>query len=261
MLINIRIILPALLGLLLLACATATGQQPVPEPTATVEATPTAAPARNTTRSGMTGSWDDFQCSPDTPPLFESAEWEQYQSSDVNSIKLPSDRWELLGQEEPGFAIYFLPASNAADGQWSAALTFYTYYEDFIREDLGLTWDEFAQGNLTAIAEDTAAAPNYSLVRQWDVEPKPLPRRYGERPDDPPPPTILDHRAEFRYSRHSGVVDDVVGVEGHVMSKRIGIFAYFVRLDICAENREPEREAVVDKMFDSLADGFYGGYW
>ena len=187
MLIGIRFILPALLGLLLLACATATGQQPVPEPTATVEATPTAAPARNTTRSGISGSWDDFQCSPDTPPLFESAEWAEYQPLPETSIKLPSDRWER-GHEEPGFAIYFLPADNAADGQWSAALTFYGYYEDFIREDLGLTWDEFAQGNLTAIAEDAEAAPNYRLVRQRDVEPEPLPRiasasRYGPPPD------------------------------------------------------------------------------
>lgn len=259
MLIGIRFILPALLGLLLLACATATGQQPVPDPTATVAATPTAAPATNTSQSGISGSWDDFQCSPDTPPLFESLDWTDYQPLPETSIKLPSNRWEF-GQAETGFAIYFLPAGNADDGQWSAALTFYTYGEDFIQEDLGLSWAEFAQGNLTAIAEDTAAAPNYRLVRQWDVEPEPLPRspgasRYG------PPPTVLDHRAEFRYNRHSGVVGDDVGVEGHVMSKRIGIFFYFVRLDICADNRKPERESVVEKMFDSLSEGVYGDYW
>ena len=258
MLIGIRFILPALLGLLLLACATATGQQPSPEPT--VAATPTEAPARNTTRSGMTGSWADFQCSPDTPPLFESADWTEYQPLPWTSIKLPSGRWELMGQEEPGFAIYFLPSVNAEDGQWSAALTFYGYYEDFIREDLGLTWEEFAQGNLTAIAEDTAAAPNYRLVRQGDVEPEPLPRKASARRYGPPP-TVLDHRAEFWYNRHSGVVDAIVGVEGHVMSKRIGAFAYFVRLDICATNREPEREAVVGKLFDSLSAFTYGGYW
>ena len=72
---------------------------------------------------------------------------------------------------------------------------------------------------------------------------------------------MLDHRAEFWYNRHSGVVDAVVGVEGYGMSKQIGIFAFFVRLDICASNREPEREAVVDKMFASLSEGDYGGYW
>ena len=258
MLINIRIILPALLVLLMLSCSSS-ATQPVPEPTTTVAATPTASPATNTSRSGISGSWDDFQCSPDTPPLFDSVDWTEYQPLPETSIRLPSNRWEL-GQEETGFAIYFLPAVNAEDGQWSAALTFYTYGEDFIQEDLGLTWDEFAQGNLTSIAEDAAAAPNYRLLRQWDVEPEPLPRspgasRYG------PPPTVLDHRAEFRYSRHSGVVGDNVGVEGHVMSKRIGIFFYFVRLDICAANREPERESVVDKMFDSLSEGVYGGYW
>lgn len=135
----------------------------------------------------------------------------------------------------------------------------YVYYEDFIREDLGLSWEEFVQANLDAIADDGDSVPNFRLVRQWDVEPNPKPippSTIGGRPSVPSI-TIRDHRAEFWY----GGAGDYKSVDGYGMSKRIGPFAYFIRLDVCAYNPSPDRESIVEKLFDSLANSDYGAYW
>lgn len=248
MLIGIRIILPALLGLLLLACATTTGQQPIPEPTATVEATPTVSPAGETAvSSGI------FQCDADTPHPFQNVNWTEYQPLGDASIQLPSNTWDLV-HKEPGLVLYFLPVSSTQDKQWSAALTFYGYYEGYVRDEIGLTWDEFVQQNLANIADDGDAVPNYRLVRQWEVEPSP--RHLPSAGQFGPPPTIWDRRAEFRYG---GVGDDTT-VDGYGMSKRIGPSYYFVRLDVCAVSKGEASEAVVAKMFDSLAKDGYGNY-
>ena len=249
MLIGIRFILTALLGLLMLACATATGQQPVPEPTATVAVTPTELPPKATAvSSGI------FHCDPDTPHPFHNVNtWTEHQPLSDTSIRLPSDRWEQT-YKEPGLVVYFMPVSGATDNQWSAALTFYGYYETHIRDEIGLTWEEFVQQNLANIADDGDAVPNYRLVRQWDVEPIPLPL---PGIGFVPPPTIWDIRSTFRYG---GVGDDTT-VDGYGMSKRIGAFYYFVRLDVCANNRDPDGAAVVEKLFDSLSNDGYGNYW
>lgn len=251
LLTGIRIILPLLLAALVMACSSSVAQPTAPpSATAVPEASPTPK-VDETTRSGVSGSYADFQCSAETPSPFANAEWTEYQPLLWTSIKLPSDHWESR-YEDSGFTVYFLPAADATGNQWSAALTFYVYYEDFIREDLGLSWDGFVQANLDAIADDGDSVPNFRLVRQWEVQPKPLPRslsasRYG------PPPIIRDNRAEFRYG-------DDKSVDGYGMSKRIGELVYFIRLDVCAYNRSPERETIVEKMFDSLSSG-YGGYW
>ena len=259
MLTGIRIILPLLLAVLIMACSSSVGQPATPPPaTAVPEVSPTIE-ADEATLSEASGSYADFQCNAETPPLFANAEWTEYQPIHRTSIQLPSDRWEP-GYEEPGFAVYFLPAVDASGNQWSAALTFYVYSKGYVREKLGLTWDEFVQANIDAIADDGDAVPNFRLVRQWDVEPKPKPlppRSIGERPSIPPI-TIRDHRSEFRYN---GVGVNNAEVEGYGMSKWIGPYHYFIRLDICAYNRGPDREGTVAKMFDSLANGNYGHYW
>lgn len=248
MLIGIRFILPALLGLLLLACATATGQQPVPEPTATVAATPTVSPSEEiAVSSGI------FHCDPDTPHPFQKVNWTEYQPLRDVSIQLPSDVWEQAYKER-GLVVYFLPVSGTTGNKWSAALTFYGYYENYIRDELGLTWDEFVQQNLADIADDGAVVANYRLVRQWEVEPTPLHRPgLGQFV---PTPTVWDQRAEFRYG---GVGDDTT-VAGYGMSKRIGPSYYFVRLDVCSDDRNTNSEAVAAKLFDSLSDSGYGNY-
>ena len=251
MLMGIRIILPALLVLLMLACSGG-ATQPIPDPTATVTATPTASPVGETA-----GSPGIFHCDPDTPHPFHNVNnvnaWTEHQPLSDTSIQLPSDRWEQT-YKEPGLVVYFMPVSGATDNQWSAALTFYGYYETHIRDEIGLTWDEFVQQNLANIADDGDAVPNFRLVRQWEVEPSPLPL---PGVGFVPPPTIWDIRATFRYG---GVGDDTT-VDGYAMSKRIGPYYYFVRLDVCANNRDPDGVAVVEKLFDSLSNSGYGNYW
>lgn len=250
MLIGIRFILPALLGLLLLACATATGQQPVPEPTATVAEAPTVSPSEEiAVSSGI------FHCDADTPHPFHNVNtWTEHQPFYGDAIQLPSDLWQQV-HEERGLLVYFLTRGNAADNQRVAALTFYSYSDDYVHNELELTWDEFVQQNLANIADDGDVVPNYRLVRQWEVEPKPMyvpgAGQFGSLP------TIWDQRAEFRYG---GVGDDTT-VDGYGMSKRIGPYYYFVRLDVCANNPDPDGVDMVEKLFDSLSNSGYGNYW
>ena len=249
MLIGIRIILPALLVLLMLACS-GSATQPVPEPTATVVVTPTASPAEETA-----GSSGIFQCDADTPHPFQNVNtWTEHQPLHDALLQLPSNVWEQ-SHKERGLVVYFLPVNGTTENQWSAALTFYGYYETHIRDEVGLTWDEFVQQNLANIADDGDAVPNFRLVRQWEVEPKPMyvpgAGQFGSLP------TIWDQRAEFRYG---GVGDDTT-VDGYGMSKRIGPYYYFVRIDVCANNRDPDGAAVVEKLFDSLSNSGYGNYW
>lgn len=245
MLIGIRVILPALLVLLMLACS-GSATQPIPVPTAA--ATPTVPPTEETA-----GSSGIFHCDADTPHPFQNVNWTEYQPLHGDTIQLPSDRWEQA-HKESGLVVYFLPVNGTTENQWSAALTFYGYYETHIRDEVGLTWDEFVQQNLANIADDGDAVPNFRLVRQWEVEPSPLPL---PSLGFVPPLTIRDIRATFRYG---GVGDDTT-VDGYGMSKQIGAFYYFVRLDVCANNRDPDGAAVAEKLFDSVSNDGYGNYW
>ena len=264
MLTDIRIILPLLLAVLIMACSSSVAPA-TPEPTATVAVTSEVDSPGETAVAEPVESSGDLYCSADTPSLFERAAWTEYQPWPENhrvdlapihwaTIQLPSDQWENQYESE-GFSVYSLPSVGAEDNQWSAALIFYGYYERTVSETLGLTWEEFTQENLLAIEDDGDAVPNYRLVRQWIEEPKPLRPLRVSGANSGNLPTVQDHRAEFRY----GVSGEEV--EGYGMSKRIGPFYYFVRLDICAYNRSPDREAIVKKLFDSLANGNYGHYW
>ncbi len=162
-------------------------------------------------------------------------------------MQLPANRW-VRRYSDPSLEVYFLP--TVGSNQYSSAvLTVYRYYEDSVREVLGLTWPEFIHANLSAIADKV---PNYQLLRQWEVKRKPLNPRLLN-----PAPEVWDQRAEFRY----GGVDKITAVDGFGLNKRIGPIYYFVRLDVCAYNRETDREEVVKKIFDSLALAGYGGYW
>ena len=261
---GVRIILPLLLSVLVMACS-GSRTPATPETTVTVAVTSEVTSAVETVASETVTPSGDLQCGDDTPTTFENDDWTEYQPWPENhrvdlapihwaTIQLPSDQWENQYESE-GFSVYSLPSAGATDNQWSAALIFYGYYERTVRETLGLTWEGFTQENLLAIEDDGDAVPNYHLIRQWIEEPKPLRplQVWGANPVDLP--TVQDHRAEFRY----GVSGEEV--EGYGMSKRIGPFYYFVRLDICASNRSPDREAIVKKLFDSLANGNYGHYW
>ena len=127
-------------------------------------------------------------------------------------------------------------------------MAFYGYGYHFVLEG-GLTESDFIQANLSAIERSER---DYQLVREWEVEPEPM----SERPLTTAPPPVQDNRAAFRYS---GVGD--TEIDGFGLNKRIGPYYYFVRLDVCAHKRETDRDEVVSKMFDSLANSGFGGYW
>ena len=220
-----------------------------PEPAATATVAPTATPTAVAEVTEPAVSDGDFQCDVEAPPPFEDVEWTEYEPLKDVTIQLPTSSWELK-HKEGGLAVYFLPAVGDSDKS-AAALTVYGYYEAHVRgeQGLNLSWDEFIQANLSAIERTEG---QYRLARQWEVEPTPMSVRMlmGE------PPLVQDSRADFHYS---GVGD--TEIDGYGLNKRIGPYYFFVRLDVCAHKREPDREAVVKKLFDSLSDTGYGSYW